>query len=278
MMIFSIALLAALSLQTQEVKYDCTVEVRPVWNEARSLITRLSDDAFVSVLDIYIKDLQSLVEKHESWISRANSLAAQCEGSSIPARIAALNGELDPMERLLASAMERGQSMFKPETVEPLFRRFAQHTRGSSDCGSLALLLGALGRHVDGNVPSLIDAAGKVLSDGVSLRVLGVGLPVVSKSHLDYIRFGQTGFKQPYIDLDPSSANQVRHFIGYFVAGASSRLTSSRLLEALADYRDHNQLADYSLGLVAGNLGFQVAADPSRLRSLEGIVRGAACK
>jgi hypothetical protein len=272
-----IAVLAAF-LQSQEVKFECRVDVGPIWSDAQSLAGRLNDDVFVDVLDFYVKELETLIGEHDRWMSRAAAAKASCTEQTV----ASINAELAEIERRLVPVMERARSVLSQHSTEALFRKFAGQTRGATDCETMAMLLGALGRRVDGDVAVLADAAGKVLSDGVSLRVRGFGqLDLVTKSPNGYLRFNQSGFKQPYIDPDPNSANQVRHFVGYFVAGligARRGVTSTQLVAHLADFRDANQPADYSLGLVAGSLGFRVADTPSLTRSLEGAVRGAACR
>lgn len=296
----------AVAAPAQDVIVDCTIDDLPIWDEARAMLQRVRDDPFAEVLEVYQRDLEQLLEREDGMKRRArewyeneclpakragDAQRSQCSGElseSQEARCASLlatatnlktqamasaevsNQETRDVEARLRSAIDRATDVLAKEAVERMFARLAQrvHDSGVTDCEALARLLGALGKKVDGDIGLLRHVAGAVLANGVEDEV--------PRPQQGYVRFHQSGFRAQYLDPDANSDNQVRHFVGYFVLGAGGR--SSRVLELVASQRDKGQLADYTLGLVAGNMGAKIAAQPSFLSTLEGSVRGAACE
>lgn len=310
-----VVIIAPLRAEARDITISCDIIVRPIWDGVPTLQKRLADDPFRDVLEVYRRDLDQLSGAHEKWFTGAHdwlnnnclpSLAAarayqsHCSGTLTPSETSACqvelanawrmneavtaeavrrNDELDDLERRLQSAIGRANDILKPDATEQMFRRLVGRVQGTmSDCQALARLMGALALRDNSDTQQLAKVAGRVLSKGVS----GGHLTLVAAPEAGvYVAFHQSGFRAPYLDMDKNSDNQVRHFVGYFIMGmigAEHGLTSRLLTEIIATHRDHNQPADYKLGLVAANLGAAVAANPAFLQDLERRVRDAACR
>lgn len=130
----------------------------------------------------------------------------------------------------------------------------------------MAQLLGALGRRVDGDVRQMRTVAGRSFANAAPEGAA---------------EFHQSGFRAPFVDPNPASNNQVRHFVAYFVVGMVAANTVAGdigVMTQLAALEEQNQLQDYALGVVAAELGIDVGRSPALLKELESRVLASTCR
>jgi hypothetical protein len=166
-----------------------------------------------------------------------------------------------------------------PQNTDPraAFRDYAvqlSNDTSKTDCLKLALLVYKAGQlwsrdttmrtrgevtHGDGGVGSVVDGLLNGLTEisGVSRSASDPNYRVgVMRNDPYYAHsFSTTGFLPQFQDYTPGSQNQVRHFVGWFAAGADvpSFLARHELYDQEGTERSSN--ADVALGLAAINLG-----------------------
>ncbi len=139
-----------------------------------------------------------------------------------------------------------------------------------SDCEALAQLVEALGQKVSYDLDEMVTMMGRVLAGGVAFD----SVSMVSSGRYAPPFFADKGFRSQYVVAykDVSRRNQVRHFVGYFIFGVQN-YNNSLFSEIIARTLDGHEAGDYELGVVAANLGKEMAANPRLLRGLGGAIR-----
>lgn len=192
---------------------------------------------------------------------------------------AALNADGAKVLELARAAVEPAREILDERNTEKAFSLLAQSKKQDvshgkiTDCQAMAQLFDALSAKVGSSPDEVALYAGKVLANGVGFR----GITVVARGE-HHVVFGQSGFRAQYQDDDPSSRNQVRHFVGYLVLGLKYSTGTNYYADAVAEWRDAGQSADISLGVVGANLGKSMADQPRLLRGLGGAIRTTICQ
>jgi hypothetical protein len=278
----SVLLLAEVTLAAQA---RCWVEpLDPIWGEGASLLQQLRDDPFAEGLHTFAQDISGLMSEQQKLLADAQAAVhgPDCDNA---AAMNAHNARVVDVVSRMKRAVDRAKELLRDDHAEESFWLMAERYRhsdcnvvGPNDCEAMARLFAALGKKTDWNLNSMLRIAGRVLSDGVRLRVGGqVVRSLVEPGPRRLVPFCQGGFRTMYLDQDPNSRNQVRHFIGYLALG-NSFSGDSLLSKALAEYRDGNDEADYLLGIVAANLGRRLRDNPSSVRGVDGAIRSTICR
>ena len=145
-----------------------------------------------------------------------------------------------------------------------------------SDCEAMAQILNELSRAVGFNSNTLVSYAGKVLANGIALRLrfvptLHTIVPAAGQHFA--VDFGDDGFRPEYRD----GSNQVRHFIAYLSVGIAYPNDSGVRAGFLAELRDHGEAADIALGNLAAALGRQAAGSVHVMENIGRAVRSQVC-
>jgi len=143
----------------------------------------------------------------------------------------------------------------------------------NSDCLNLALLAFKAGQVSERNHDARNEAPYALLNVLTEYYYYGIG--IFRENSSDYYRvgvrrsdrhydggFGQTGFSSQFLDRDPASQNQVRHFAFWFAVGFSpipGEIALARLYEAEGTSSMENP--DVALGVLAYKSGAAYQGD-----------------